>query len=85
MNKNIKMITTNYIKEGKKWINPIEEISFINEENYNNIVESKKFFTNIGSYERHEKSYTSKGYIVTRINSISPNKSQKVTRKFIFN
>ena len=85
MNKNIKMITTNYIKEGKKWVNPIEEISFINEENYNNIVESKKFFTNLGGYERHEKSYTSKGYIVTFINSISPNKNQKVTRKFIFN
>ena len=37
---------------------------------------------NLGGYERHEKSYTDIGYIVTRINSISPDRKNKSLYEF---
>ena len=37
---------------------------------------------NLGGYERHEKNYTYIGYIVTRINSISPDKKDKSLYEF---
>lgn len=80
----IKMIETNYNKEGNKWREVDSSINYITQEEYNNIVDSKKFFTNLGGHERHYKNYTCKGYIVTRINSISPSKDTKVERCFKF-
>lgn len=82
--KNIKMIITEFEKVGSKWIEKNNNVEFINQEFYNNTIGAKKFFTNLGGYERHEKSYTSRGYIVTKINSISPNKTEKIVRQFEF-
>lgn len=80
----IKMTIKNYKKVGSTWrlVNTEEEL--INEEFYYNIINSKKFFTNLGGYERHTKSYTCNGYIVTHINSLSPDRTQKTVRDFSF-
>ena len=80
----IKMTIKNYEKVGSKWRLTNTEQRLINEEFYNNIINSKKFFTNLGGYERHIKTYTCNGYMVTHINSISPDKQLKTIRYFKF-
>lgn len=80
----IKMTIKNYEKIGSKWRLTNTEQRLINEEFYNNIINSKKFFTNLGGYERHTRSYTCNGYIVTHINSLSPDRTQKTVRDFSF-
>ena len=71
-------------ESGKNWkSNPIEiEITTINQETYDNIFNKKTqaFFKKVGGYERASKSYTSAGYIVTRLTSISPDKTTKIVR-----
>ena len=78
-----KMVKISYNKKGSKWIEIEREEKIINKEFANNIVNAKKFFTNLGGYERHEKSYTTYGYVITRVNSISPDRQQKSTYNFI--
>ena len=80
----IKMIENIYNKEGRKWVEVDSNISHITQEEYNNIVNNKKFFTNLGGYERHYKNYTCKGCVVTRIISIDPSKESKIERLFKF-
>ena len=80
----IKMTIKNYKKVGTTWRLVNTEEKLINEEFYYNIINSKKFFTNLGGYERHTKSYTCNGYIVTHINSLSPDRTQKTVRDFSF-
>lgn len=87
MLENIKMTKISYIKkEGTKtvWQEIKEEDNFINEKQYNNIIEAKRFFQNLGGYEKHNKSYTCRGYRVTEIISISPDKNQKSIYQFEF-
>lgn len=87
MLENIKMTKISYIKkENTKtvWQEIKEEKSNISEKHYNNIIESKRFFQNLGGYERHNKSYTCRGYRVTEIISISPDKKQKSIYQFEF-
>ena len=71
-------------ESGKSWkSNPTEiEITTINQETYDNIFNKKTqaFFKGVGGYERASKSYTSAGYIVTRLTSISPDKTTKIVR-----
>ena len=81
-NTKVVMEEKEFKKEGNKWVEVSSENVEITNEEYNNYVNSGKFFTGIGGYERKEKSYTCEGYIVTRINSISPSKEIKITRQF---
>ena len=71
-------------ESGKNWKNsPTEtEITTIDQETYNNIFskETQAFFRRLGGYERAFKSYTTVGYIVTRLISISPDKTIKIVR-----
>ena len=71
-------------ESGKSWKNnPTEtEITTIDQEEYDNIFNKKTqaFFKGIGGYERTSKSYTAVGYIVTRLTSISPDKTTKIVR-----
>ena len=71
-------------ESGKNWKNnPTSiEITSIDQETYDNIFskETQVFFRNLGGYERASKSYTSAGYIVTRLTSISPDKTTKIVR-----
>ena len=80
------LTTKNYerTESGKNWkSNPTSiEISTIDQETYNNIFskETQAFFRRLGGYERASKSYTNVGYIVTRLTSISPDKTTKIVR-----
>ena len=85
MEKNIKMVEKRYCKVGKSWrlVEVTEEN--ITKENYLNIINSVKFFRSLGAFERLTKSYTYAGYIPTQLNSISPDKQEKIVRSFTFN
>ena len=76
------MTKTEFKKVGSKWVETNKEEEKITEEYYNNIVGAKNFMKNLGGYERHEKNYTYIGYIVTRINSISPDRKNKSLYEF---
>ena len=76
------MVKTKFKKVGSKWVKTSKEEIERTEEHYNNIVGAKNFMKNLGGYERHEKSYTHIGYIVTRINSISPDRKDKSLYEF---
>jgi hypothetical protein len=78
----VSMETIRYEKKGSKWVETEREEKQITEENYENVINSKHFFTNLGGYERHSKSYTYIGYIVTTVNSISPDRQNKTVRHF---
>ena len=71
-------------ESGKSWkSNPTEiEITTIDQETYDNIFSKKTqaFFRRLGGYERASKSYTTAGYIVTSLTSISPDKTTKIVR-----
>ena len=71
-------------ESGKNWkSNPTSiEITTIDQEKYDNIFskETQAFFRNLGGYERASKSYTNAGYIVTRLTSVSPDKTIKIVR-----
>ena len=71
-------------ESGKSWkSNPTEtEITTIDQKKYNNIFskETQAFFRNLAGYERAPKSYTTVGYIVTKLTSISPDKTTKIVR-----
>lgn len=86
MNQNTEMtvVITHYERLGRGW-HIIDEVrEKVDRQYYINTVGAKQFFNNLGGIERHTKSYTSYGYIVTNINSISPDKNNKTTRQFIF-
>ena len=76
--------TNERTESGKNWkSNPTSiEITTIDQEKYNNIFdkETQAFFRRLGGYERASKSYTTAGYIVTRLISISPDKTTKIVR-----
>ena len=84
MEKNIKMVEKKYYKVGSQWKLLETEESNITKEIYLNIVNSCKFFRGLGGYERLTKSYTYAGYIPTSLNSISPDRQEKVVRSFTF-
>ena len=83
---NIKMTKEHFRKNDKnKWILEYSEHKKdITEQCYNNIIDAKNFFRNLGGIERHVKSSTCYGYIVTHITSISPDKSAKSIYQFNF-
>jgi hypothetical protein len=81
----ITMEKTKYIKEGSKWIEFEKQTEKITEEQYYYIIDSRSYFTKLGGYERHHKNYTCEGYIVTEINSISPDRKNKTLREFTLN
>ena len=82
-NVNFTMVKTSYVKRGSRWMEVDKEEKTITKEFANNVVNAKKFFVNLGGYERHEKSYTMYGYVITRVNSISPDRKQKSVYEFI--
>lgn len=60
------------------------EVKEITEEHYNNYVNSRQFFKNLGGSESAQKCYTCAGYKVYKMTSISPDKQTKVIREFKF-
>ena len=83
--KNIKMVEKRYYKDGNKWKLIESEEKNITKEYYLNIINSVKFFRGLGGYERLTSNYTYAGYIPVQLNSISPDKQEKIIRSFEFN
>ena len=81
-----KLTTKTYerTESGKNWKSKASqvEITAIDQETYNNIFskETQAFFRNLGGYERATKTYTTAGYIVTSLTSISPDRTTKIIR-----
>ena len=69
-------------KKGNKWVIIEQEEKEINEKYYENIVNARHFFENLGGKEIHYKSYTYIGYIATTIHSISPDRKSKSVYEF---
>ena len=80
----LEMITTNYTKRGKKWVENDSTTELVNVEFYFNTFDAIPFFRNLGGVERITKMYTKYGYIPVESVSISPDKTKKVVRTFKF-
>ena len=80
----IKMVVNRYYKSGSHWKLLETNTENINNENYLNIVDAVPFFKNLGGYEKIDAGYTKYGYIPKFLNSISPDRAEKITRQFIF-
>ena len=82
--KNIKMVEKRYYKAGKSWRLSESKEENINREYYLNIINSCKFFRGLGGFERLTNGYSYSGYIPVELNSISPDKQEKIIRSFEF-
>lgn len=80
----IKMVESKFAKINNRWVATCDFKREIDMRTYNNIIGAKTFMINLGGYERHEKSYTCNGYIVTHINSLSPDRQNKTVYEFDF-
>ena len=77
-------IKTTYTKRGSRWIETEKERAEFTRANYCNCVDAVPFFRALGGYEKVETGYTYKGFLPVQINSISPDKKQKIVRTFVF-
>ena len=79
-------ITHYELKAGTKnaWREISTEAQDIPEEHYRNSVDAAPFFRRLGGSEYLERSYTGRGYLVTRIISKSPDRTKKTIRTFKF-
>ena len=71
-----------YERKDNEWVETGKEEREITERFYENIINSKHFFTNLGGIEKHTKYNTCIGYIVTSVISISPDGENKTIRRF---
>ncbi len=87
MDNKIKMTKNSYKKKpGTQtvWVLEKTETNDINTEQYNNIIEAAPFFKSLGGTERTKRGYTSQGYKVISVISISPDKELKSEYNFDF-
>ena len=61
------------------------ELRIIDEEHYNNLVDSATFFRRLGGSETLQRCYTQYGYKVYKMISKSPCKQMKTIRELNFN
>lgn len=74
-------------KDGTKtvWINDGKpEVEAINRNHYNNFVEAAPFFRRAGGSVSQERSYTSRGYNVTKDVTTKPDKTGRTITTFDF-
>lgn len=67
-----------------KWIETDRKTELVDIEFYLNTIEAIPFFKAIGGKELVDMSYTKAGYIPTRVNSLSPSRTEKIVYRFIF-
>lgn len=88
MSDNYAILTTVYyqLKDGYKTVyeETSRSVESVSETHYENCVEAAPFFRRLGGSETLTREYTTKGYLVTRILSISPDGKTKVERLFDF-
>lgn len=78
-------VIENYTKTGRKWtLDNTTTDNNISSEYYMNTIESIPFFKNLGGVEKVSTKSSILGYIPFKIESISPDKTQKTIRTFIF-
>ena len=75
---------TEYRKQANKWELVEQETREVDYDFYLNIID-RRFFKALGGIERSSRSYTPRGYSVTKQTSISPDRTIKVTYEFDFN
>ena len=80
----ISVTTTHQTKNGSRYVTSSVQTESITGENYLNTVEAIPFFKNLGGSEKVSKAYTKYGLIPVEIVSTSPDKSERVIRKFSF-
>ena len=78
------METTNYEKQGNRWIQIESDIKDITGRMYMNIIDATPFFKNLGGKESVSKCATRYGYIPCQIISTNPNGTERTTRKMTF-
>lgn len=74
---------TEYRKQASKWQLIEQDKQEVDYEIYLNIID-RRFFKALGGIERSTRSYTPRGYRVTKQTSISPDRTIKVTYEFDF-
>ena len=84
MLKDIPITKNTYEKQGSKWVLTETENKKVTEEYIDNIISAKKFFQNLGGYEKHEKNYTNYGFRIIRVISINPSRDIKIVYEFDF-
>lgn len=86
MTKDIEMIKTSYkLNSNNEFEVEEQETRMIDDEWYNNIIEAKQFFLNLGGQEIHKKKQTKRGRKVVQVISISPDSTMKSVYDFKFN
>lgn len=78
--------TIRFTKVGKKWIETETRSTEMTIENYFNIVDAVPFFRRLSGSrgEKITKAYTKYGLIPVEIDSLSPDRTEKVIRRFTF-
>lgn len=80
----LKVKNIHYVKRGGKWIETETNTHDLPYQYYVNIIDAIPFFRNIGGFERVSMGYTYAGYVPVQLDSISPDRTEKHTRIFIF-
>ena len=75
---------TKFEKVGAKWIEKESEryTETITGQHFMNIIDAMPFFRNLGGKERVTMGYTLAGYIPVQLDSIAPDGTEKIVRKF---
>ena len=79
-------VTRSELKAGTKtvFVEIEKEVKDIDQEYYTNIIGAAGFMRRLGGSETHEKAYTQKGFLVTRVTSKSPDRKNKTVFQFKF-
>lgn len=77
--------TIRYTKRGTRWAETERETESMTPAFYCNCVDAVPFFRRCGGSERVSMSYTIRGYLPVEISSVSPDRCEKVVRRFSFN
>lgn len=80
-------VTATVTKQEKingRWVTSAEKVENFTGKNYLSTVEAIPFFKNLGGSEKVSKAYTKYGLIPIEIVSTSPDKSERIIRKFSF-
>ena len=80
----LKVTRTSYERHGSRWHVTESEKFDSDFWFFVNVLDGVPFFRNIGGFERVEKSYSKYGYLPYKVNSISPDRTQKIVWQFDF-
>lgn len=84
--KTIKATRTEYSKVGGKWKMSKRDKFLVSPKQHKYVTDNKtcNFFRGLGGFERNERKYTKRGYVVSRNILISPDGKTKIIRDYDF-